>query len=447
MRNPGKLLLLFLLLVLPFALTYPAKTIKAKPTPTTTSVTTTEVSKALQKVSSSTEDKVLAKDLSKETKIPYWLSELLISLLIILVSWLVYWSFRRHGIQLLLKLAHHTSSNLDDKVIMKLRSPVSWILFSFGIWITITRLRIPTKYTHLINVGYVAFLTLMGAVIVGRLVNVSLDWYAKKAATKTGSDVDTQFVPIIQKTLIVLIWITAVILVLDQFGYKITWLITSLGIGGLAVALALQDTLTNFFSGFYIMMDKPIRNGDFVRLDSGQEGFIDQIGWRSTRIRAFANNIIIIPNSKLAQSVITNCYMPSLATTAIVECGVGYGSNLEQVERLCIEVGKEVQNRIEGAQKDFVPIVRFYEFGNSNINFRVILSVTDFLSQYVLKHEYMKALYQRFNEENIEIAFPKRSVYIEKMPDLPSRRTRSTPPSQPGLFDDPGQDESQPPQS
>jgi small-conductance mechanosensitive channel len=160
------------------------------------------------------------------------------------------------------------------------------------------------------------------------------------------------------------------------------------------------------------MVDRPITVGDFVKLESGEEGFVEEIGWRNTKVRMWANNIVVIPNSTLSQSVLTNYYLPRQELSVYIRCGVAYDSDLEHVERVCVEVGKEVMARIPGCQLDWTPVVRFKEFADFSINFLVVLRVKDFAAQYLLGHEYMKALHRRFNEEGIEIPFPIRTVIM-----------------------------------
>lgn len=202
----------------------------------------------------------------------------------------------------------------------------------------------------------------------------------------------------------------ALVSILGQLGVNIGPVLASLGIAGLAVALALQDTLGNYFAGITIALDKPFKPGDFIRMESGQEGFVDQIGWRSTRIKPFAETYITVPNSKLTTSIVTNTTAPDLAVRVYVDCGVSYSSNLDEVEQVCKEVGKEVLNNVPGADTDFEPIVRFKEFGESNINFTVILRTRTFESSFVLKHEYIKAIHKAFNKKGIVINYPVRHL-------------------------------------
>ena len=200
------------------------------------------------------------------------------------------------------------------------------------------------------------------------------------------------------------------LLVLGQLDYEIMPLITSLGVAGIAVALALQDTLGNIFAGFYILFDRPMKVGDYVQLEDGDEGFVTEIGWRNTKIRPWANNIIVIPNAKLAASKIINHHLPEERQNVYVNCGVSYESDLEHVERVAVEVGKEVMARVEGSDDEYEPMVRFKEFGDSNINFLLVLRIKEFGVQYLLSHECVKALHKRFTQEGIEISWPVRKL-------------------------------------
>ena len=124
---------------------------------------------------------------------------------------------------------------------------------------------------------------------------------------------------------------------MNELGVSITPILTALGVGGLAVALALQDTLSNFFAGFYIMMAGQIRVGDYVKLDSGEEGYIVDISWRSLTIRTLPNNIVVVPNSKVAQANVTNYSLPEKRMSLLIKVGVSYDSEPDQIERILVE--------------------------------------------------------------------------------------------------------------
>ncbi len=202
---------------------------------------------------------------------------------------------------------------------------------------------------------------------------------------------------------------------LDALGISITPILTALGVGGLAVALALQDPLSNLFAGLQIMATKKVRLGDFVRLDSGEEGRISDITWRNTTITTLAGNTVNIPNAKLASVVVTNFQLPVPHLWFAVPVGVGYDSDLERVERVALEVAREVLATVPGAS----PSVRFTAFADSAITFNIGLRVKDFADQFLVRHELIKRLHARFKAENIEIPFPMRTVVLRNGPPAP----------------------------
>ncbi|HQP92168.1 MAG TPA: mechanosensitive ion channel [Candidatus Omnitrophota bacterium] len=168
------------------------------------------------------------------------------------------------------------------------------------------------------------------------------------------------------------------LIVLDSFGISITPILASLGLGSLAIALALQPALENFFSGVQLAMDKPVEIGQFIKLESGEEGFIEKIGWRSTWIRMLPDNMVIIPNKTMVNSRLLNYCYPTKETAVTVEIGVHYNSDLKMVERITEEVAGEVMRTTPGAVSEFKPFIRYHSFGDHSINFTVILRAKEF---------------------------------------------------------------------
>lgn len=204
------------------------------------------------------------------------------------------------------------------------------------------------------------------------------------------------------------------LIILEVLGISITPILTALGVGGLAVALALQDTLSNFFAGIHIIASRQVRVGDYIRLSTGEEGFVTDLNWRYTVIRTLGNNVIIVPNNKLATAIVTNYDLPEKEMSVLVDVGVSYGSDLEKVERVTLEVAREVVRDVVGEIPGFEPAVRYNAFGPSSVNFTVILRIKEFAQQYVLKHEFIKRLHRRYAAEGIEIPFPITTVYLRK---------------------------------
>ncbi|MDR1721104.1 MAG: mechanosensitive ion channel family protein [Endomicrobium sp.] len=198
-------------------------------------------------------------------------------------------------------------------------------------------------------------------------------------------------------------------LILNQIGVKLTPIWAALGLGSLPVALALQDTLANFFAGVNIIASKQILRGDYIKIDE-HEGTIIEINWRTTLIKEMFNAVISVPNSKLLSSVITSFHLNKSGVSALVKCGVAYGSDLERVEKIAVLATQEVIDKYDDCVKTFAPIVRFTDFADSAINFNVIFRVKNMHKKYFLQSEAFKNLYKKFNEEGIEIPYPQRVV-------------------------------------
>ncbi len=208
--------------------------------------------------------------------------------------------------------------------------------------------------------------------------------------------------------------ILGLFIILQNLGIDITALITALGIGGIAIALALQDTLGNLFAGIQIILSRQVRQGNYIRLSSGEEGWVTDVKGRNTTIQTFPDgNLVTVPNSLLASSIVKNFSKPRKALWVTLEVGVSYDSDLEHVEAVSLEVAKQVLAEEHGGVLGEDPIVRYHTFGDSSINFDVRMMVREFRSQGPVKHEFIKRLHRRFGEEGIEIPFPIRTVMMK----------------------------------
>jgi small-conductance mechanosensitive channel len=304
--------------------------------------------------------------------------------------------------------AEQTQHIFDDILASVLTTP--FILFFLGLGLSFYLDAVPDfpkKWVKYSDALLILLFVLAGYLFVDRLMMEILRRYSKKV------DFISSSAGVIKTLYRALILGFVFLIVLDRLKITITPFLASLGIGGLVVALALQDTLSNFFSGIYIFFDKPIRIGDYIMLESGREGYVTQIGWRNTRIRMLPNNIVIVPNTKLVSSQITNFYLPEMEMAVLVQVGVSYQSDLEKVEKVTIEVAKEVLQEVEGGVKEFEPFIRYHTFSDFSINFTVILRAKEYVDKYLITHEFIKRLHKRYQLEGIEIPFPIRTVYLK----------------------------------
>ncbi|MBD2042300.1 mechanosensitive ion channel family protein [Microcoleus sp. FACHB-672] len=215
----------------------------------------------------------------------------------------------------------------------------------------------------------------------------------------------------------IVVFVFGILTILQTIGFSITPILATLGIGGLALALAFQDTLSNLFSGLYLIISRQVRTGDYVKLETGQEGYVIDITWRNTIIKEISNNVIIVPNTKLASAIFTNYHLPAKEITVPIQVGVSYHSDLERVEQVTLEVAQEVMQEVSQCVPDFKPFIRFQTFGEFSIHFTVFLRVNEFFDQNIAKHEFIKRLHKRYQQERIEIPFPSRDVYLKEKPE------------------------------
>jgi small-conductance mechanosensitive channel len=203
-----------------------------------------------------------------------------------------------------------------------------------------------------------------------------------------------------------------VLVFLESIGISITPIVASLGIGSLAIALALQDTLANLFAGVYMIAEKPVEPGNFIKLEGGEQGYITRVGWRSTHIRTLGEHVVVVPNAKLAGSIITNFSLPKDELGVSIEVAVAYDSDLPEVERITLEVARMIMAEVLEANPDFEPRVRYHTFAESSINMTVWLGARDFVGGLFVRHEFVKRLHARYRQEHISMPFPRRTIDI-----------------------------------
>nr|WP_237539195.1 MULTISPECIES: mechanosensitive ion channel family protein [unclassified Streptomyces] len=317
----------------------------------------------------------------------------------------------------LAKHAKRTRWSGDDVIVDALRSVVPWAAITGGAAAAAAVLPLTRTVQHhvdeVLQVWLIVVVTFSAARVIAGLV---------RSVTQSRSGVAgsaTIFVNITR----VLVLAIGFLVVLQTLGISIAPLLTALGVGGLAVALALQDTLANLFAGIHILASKTVQPGDYIRLSSGEDGYVVDINWRQTTVRQLSNNLVVIPNGQLAKANMTNYTRPEQQLTVLVQVGVSYDSDLEHVERVTGEVVAETMADVAGAVPDHEPAVRFHTFGDSRIGFTVILGVGEFSDQYRIKHEFIKRLHRRYRAEGIRIPAPTRTVTVQQGgPVIPQQR-------------------------
>ncbi len=290
----------------------------------------------------------------------------------------------------------------DDFIIRAFRRmSILWFTLA-GVYDAVDELHLKHKYAVAIN-KIIIILVIISVTIVVARISVGFIRFSLK---RVGYPSTTLFTNISY----ILVLVIGVLVALAALNISITPILTALGVGGLAAALALQDTLSNLFAGIQIIASKKIKPGDYVKLDSGGEGYITDINWGNTTIKTLPNTAVIVPNNKLSSTVLTNFSRPVEELSVIVPIGVSYTSDLAKVERVTLEVASTILKEVPGGNGEFQSLVRFTRLSEYSVNFNVILSVRHYTDQYLVIHEFIKRLYERFAAEGIEIPFPTRTL-------------------------------------
>lgn len=342
------------------------------------------------------------------SKLPSYLRPAAVPAVIILATLAAGFIIRKIIFSQVTRLSKNSKTKAGEIIISAVKGPlIIWFLM-LGIYLA---LEVSEISPNIVNIAGKILLAL--GILSVTMVTVNLS----AALIRTYSYKFETVLPITsltQNIARIVVFGIGILIILNTLGISITPIIATLGIGGLAVALALQDTLGNVFAGFYIVMSRQIRVGDYIKLDSGEEGYVIDITWRATKIRNLPNNIILIPNEKLTKAIATNYYLPDKEMAVLVNVGVHYNSDLKKVESVTCEVAKEVMKDVPGGVPEFQPFIRYHTFSDFSINFTVILRAKEFVDQYLIKHEFVKRLHERYAKEGIVIPYPIRAINYEQ---------------------------------
>ena len=308
------------------------------------------------------------------------------------------WVFRRILFTRLERWADSTRTQVDNILLDVIHGP-------FLLWVLILAIHLATESSSLprgvtrwsgkvLLALWIISLTAVLARLSGRLVRVYSPRLEGALPVGTLTEVLAALI----------IWILGFLTLLQQvFEVDIRAILAALGVGGLAVALALQDTLSNLFAGFYVSVARQIRIGDFVKIDAGQTGYVQDIGWRSTTLRELGGNLIFIPNHKLAQSIVTNYNLPQRSLGVGIAVPATYDSDPSVVERLLTEVASAAVGQVPGLLKEPAPSAKLIPgFGKTSLEFTLDCQVAEFADQFLVQHELRKRIYRRFREEGIQ---------------------------------------------
>ncbi len=323
-----------------------------------------------------------------------------------ILSQLVVFIFQK----VLLHLTRKTKTLIDDLIVTKTSRPISLILLLVGIRLAIIPHNLPGYMIDIIEhlISSLVIILIVYTVII--IFDIILNNWGRKFAAKTESKIDDEVVVLLQRFSRVAISFIGIIFVLNVWGIEVGPLLASLGIAGIAVAFALQSTLGNIFGGISLIVDRSITVDDYIKLDDGTEGFVVDIGLRSTKIKSRDGDLIIFPNGKLADSKIYNYHKPMPTTRVTIDFGVEYGSDIEKVKKIALD---EI-NKIKIINKNPAPSAVFFEMGDFALKFKVNFWVSSIEKKVDAKDMALTEIYNALNKNKIGIPFPTRTIYMKK---------------------------------
>lgn len=301
------------------------------------------------------------------------------------------------------KFAARTTWEGDDLIIHALANKLPFWGLIAGMLLSLPFVPLPVKLMHGAQKGLLVVLIFWVTQVVSFIASGLI-------AVSATSDFGGSSTSIFRVLARIGVWGIGFTVLMHQLGINVAPILTALGVGGLAVALALQDTLSNLFAGIHIILSRQVRIGDYIRLDGGTEGYVLDINWRNTTVKAQLNNLIVIPNNKVSTAIVTNHALPEPELLLIVPVVVGYKNDLAKVETVTIEVAREVITNVPGGVSGAEPVVRFNAVNESTLGFNVIFRVQQFDAQFLIRHEFIKRLHQRYVAEGIDLPFPRRVV-------------------------------------
>ncbi len=341
---------------------------------------------------------------------PEWLDPAT-SAVIVLIGFVVAFVFHKLLFPLIVRFTQLTPTDLDSRLVRSARWPITLGILVLGVYLAVTvPLDLTVSQQDRADTVARALGVVLGIFVVVGMLSNAIDWYLANLATRNRHVVDLRLFPLIRRVGGLVIYGIGALLVLDVLEINISPLIAGLGLGGLAVALAIQPTLANLFAGTYVMTEGVISTGDYIELEGGVAGYVVEVGWRSTRIRTWGNNLVVVPNARFAETIITNYQEPVPAVNVYLTCGVSYDSDLDIVEQVSREVMDDLVQNDPNAVRSYGSWFAFNAFGESNVDFWLFLQSRDRIASFTLQSSLIKNLHRRFREESIVINYPMRTL-------------------------------------
>jgi len=331
-----------------------------------------------------------------------YLKFLFVLIVTLIISVIAKFIFRK----VLKPLTRKTKTKVDDLIIKSISSIVFYVILVLGVKYGLQYFELKTDiYNNLIN----TLLIIIVAVLLIRIINNFFKHWAEEWKYKTKTTTDERIIPLLQKVLKAVVIILAVIFIFSAWSINISPLLATAGIAGLAIGLAVKDSLANILGGLQLVLDKTFKVGDKVELESGEMGVIMDIGLRSTKLKTYDNEVIFIPNGSLANAKIKNFTQPDISIRVNVNFGVEYGSDPERVRKVVLEAIKKIDTVIEDPE----PVVQFLNMSDFSLDFVARAWVREYTQAYSTKLKMTDEIYEALNKAKIGIPFPTRTIYTK----------------------------------
>ncbi len=312
-------------------------------------------------------------------------------------------------------VVHHytkkTKTQADDRFLEIVRKPIFVLIFIYGAISSLEVLDIPPAYIFALELIYHIIAIVVLTWTAYRVYKDSILLYASEQAEKTETELDDTLIPLFDKIGSILIWVFGIMALLDYFGYDLTMVMAGMGILGLVIAFAAQDTLANFFSGIYLLMDRPFKTGDQILMSDGDVYEVKHVGMRSTRLyNVFKHQVVSVPNNSLANNEIINIMKPDRRIKVNVAVGVAYDADLKKAKEILLDVANSHPHVLK--DEGVAPSVSVVDLADSSVNLKVFVWVDDLANRFGVMADIRQEVVARYKEAGIEIPFPQMDVHM-----------------------------------
>jgi MscS family membrane protein len=324
-------------------------------------------------------------------------------------------SLARMAVRWLESKAGDTNTQWDDILIAAIGTPVQFTIIVLAVYYGVTFFDIlPDSMRWILDPSYAtAFYILISAWVLATVLHSIIHIYGRRYAEQSETDLDDRLVELLELVIRYVIWFAAIMAILKVFNIDITPLLAGAGIAGIAVALAAQDLISNFFGGAIITVDKPFKVGDRIKVED-YYGDVISVGTRSTRIKTLDYQVVTIPNTKLTTNIIINYSEPDQKLRITIPITVAYGSDPKRVKEILLEIAHDAIKNTEYLLEDPAPTVFFIEFADSSLNFILHVWARKYNIPEQVKDAINCRIAERFAKEGIEIPFPQMDVHMKK---------------------------------